>query len=467
MRIAFLLRTVPIAVLLGAASNAAAAMDAVQPATATFDVDAASSYALNVGIAGTGFGSVVSAPSGITCGDDCSETYLPGTTATLTPLPAAGATFAGWSGACSGTDACTVTMSAARSVTATFSGGGTIPGSYRYVGRVDSSTPGQARFAWQGAGVVATVTGPSVSVKLQTVGTGTVYFQPVIDGIPGTRFEVTQGGVRTVTLAASLAAGEHVVELYRETEGMYGESLFSGFAQGTVVGAPATSGRLIEVVGDSISAGYGDLGYEEHPPWSSGCTYSAATASWFRTYASVAGRTFGAEVSSIARSGWGMYRDGGGNTDGVLPLVYENAVGTDDSTPWAFEPKADLVIINLGTNDIAVGDPGVPYETTYVSFIQNVRSHYPDAWIFATIGSMLDGSDLTTIRSRLANVVAAVSDPKVITFDMGTQDTSTTGCDWHPDVDEHKRMADILRDRIQTHLHWSRPAAPQGLRISR
>src|SRR4030095_5918505 len=39
---------------------------------------------------------------------------------TLTATPAAGSTFAGWSGACSGTGSCTVTMSAARSVTATF-----------------------------------------------------------------------------------------------------------------------------------------------------------------------------------------------------------------------------------------------------------------------------------------------------------------------------------------------------------
>ncbi|MBN2370010.1 MAG: SGNH/GDSL hydrolase family protein, partial [Vicinamibacteria bacterium] len=210
-----------------------------------------------------------------------------------------------------------------------------------------------------------------------------------------------------------------------------------------------------------------NLGYEEHPPWSSGCGYSAESSSWFKTYASLAGRKFGAEVSTIARSGWGMYRDRNGDTNGALSLVYENAVGTDDTTPWSFAPKADLVIINLGTNDINPGDPGVPYETAYASFIQNVRSRYPNAWIFATIGSMLDGSDLATINGRLANVVAVVGDPKVVTFDMGTQDTSTTGCDWHPDVEDHERMAEILMEQIQTHLGWLRSVAPQGLRISK
>ncbi|MGB2683237.1 MAG: hypothetical protein WBE39_18240, partial [Candidatus Competibacter sp.] len=61
-----------------------------------------------------------SSPAGINCGADCSESYAGGTSVTLTAVPAAGSTFAGWSGACTGTAACVVSMSAAKSVTATF-----------------------------------------------------------------------------------------------------------------------------------------------------------------------------------------------------------------------------------------------------------------------------------------------------------------------------------------------------------
>ena len=68
-----------------------------------------------------GSGSVTSSPAGINCGSDCTETYDPGTGVTLTAAPQAGTTFAGWGGACTGTSTtCTLTMSAARSVTATF-----------------------------------------------------------------------------------------------------------------------------------------------------------------------------------------------------------------------------------------------------------------------------------------------------------------------------------------------------------
>jgi|GEM_PF-4576077 len=74
--------------------------------------------------AGTGFGTVTSAPAGINCGSDCSEEYASGTSVTLTAAPAAGSTFDGFTGGgCSGTGTtCTVSVNAATTVTAIFSG---------------------------------------------------------------------------------------------------------------------------------------------------------------------------------------------------------------------------------------------------------------------------------------------------------------------------------------------------------
>jgi hypothetical protein len=71
---------------------------------------------------GSGSGTVASAPAGIQCGGDCSESYPPGTPVTLTAMPSGSSTFTGWSGAgCSGTGTCAVTLSAATNVVATFS----------------------------------------------------------------------------------------------------------------------------------------------------------------------------------------------------------------------------------------------------------------------------------------------------------------------------------------------------------
>ena len=76
---------------------------------------------LTVTKTGTGSGTVTSNPAGINCGSDCLEDYGSGTVITLTASAASGSTFASWSGeGCSGTGTCTVSMTQARNVTATF-----------------------------------------------------------------------------------------------------------------------------------------------------------------------------------------------------------------------------------------------------------------------------------------------------------------------------------------------------------
>jgi Fe-S cluster biogenesis protein NfuA len=91
-------------------------MSATRSVTASFT----RTFALTVTRNGTATGTVTSVPAGVTCGTDCTERYVSGTVVALTPTAAAGAVFAGWSGACSGAGACSVTMTADRSVTATF-----------------------------------------------------------------------------------------------------------------------------------------------------------------------------------------------------------------------------------------------------------------------------------------------------------------------------------------------------------
>ena len=80
-------------------------------------------YALSVSKAGTGSGTVTSDPAGIDCESDCSQSYNSGTSVTLTAIASAGSTFAAWSGGNGTTNpngTYTVSMSAAKSVTATF-----------------------------------------------------------------------------------------------------------------------------------------------------------------------------------------------------------------------------------------------------------------------------------------------------------------------------------------------------------
>lgn len=73
---------------------------------------------LTVSTGGTGSGTVTG--SGISCPGTCTGTYSQGAVVTLTSAAASGSMFSGWSGTCSGTGTCAVTMNAAESVRATF-----------------------------------------------------------------------------------------------------------------------------------------------------------------------------------------------------------------------------------------------------------------------------------------------------------------------------------------------------------
>lgn len=108
------------------------------------------SYALTVAKSGTGSGTVTG--SGISCGSTCSASYTSGTSVTLTAAASTGSTFAGWGGACSGTaSTCTVAMTAAKSVTASFSA------------TAACSLPSQ--FRWSSSGPLANPKSGWVSLK--------------------------------------------------------------------------------------------------------------------------------------------------------------------------------------------------------------------------------------------------------------------------------------------------------------
>ncbi len=163
-------------------------MSAAKSVTATFNTTV-TTFALSVTVAGTGSGTVTSSPSGISCPSTCSHNFNSGTVVTLTQVAGSGSTFAGWSGACSGTGACSVTMSAAKSVTATFNSSS---------GPSVTLTPTSLNFGTVATGVLS----PLKTVTLKNSGKAT---------LSGISIAITGANVsdfpETTTCTTSLAAG--------------------------------------------------------------------------------------------------------------------------------------------------------------------------------------------------------------------------------------------------------------------
>ena len=123
---------------------------------------------LTVNVQGAGTGTISSAPGGINnCASNCTAKFDGGSFVSLTPTPTSGSSFAGWGGDCSGTGDCTVHMTGARSVTASFSNapqngvcGGSNGGSFASapsglctLGTPSSVTSNVSNFTWSCSGV--------------------------------------------------------------------------------------------------------------------------------------------------------------------------------------------------------------------------------------------------------------------------------------------------------------------------
>jgi Leucine-rich repeat (LRR) protein len=158
-------------------------------------------------VAKTGNGTVISSISGINCGNACSAQFTRGTSVTLTATPSTGSSFTGWSGDCSGTGSCVVSMTAAQSVTANFAVTAappvcTLSASPSSIAAGASSTltancsPAATSYSWTG-GACAGTNGSSCTV---TPSTNTTYT------VTGANSAGSGSASATVTVTAPVAA---------------------------------------------------------------------------------------------------------------------------------------------------------------------------------------------------------------------------------------------------------------------
>ena len=92
-------------------------MNSVESVAAGFGLGGAT---LTVAETGTGIGIVTSSPNGINCGTTCTGGFSLGTVVQLSAVANTGSAFAGWTGPCSGTGSCQLTMNSNQSVSAIF-----------------------------------------------------------------------------------------------------------------------------------------------------------------------------------------------------------------------------------------------------------------------------------------------------------------------------------------------------------
>jgi phospholipase C len=176
---------------------------------------------LSVALTGSGGGIVTSSPPGISCGQTCSAAFNMGTTVTLTANAVSGGTFAGWSGACTGTTSCSLTLNGPSMVKATFNSPS--PGSVQLSvsetgsGTVTSSPPGincpQTCSASFTSGSAVTLTAAA--------GTGEIFsgWSGACSGTRTCTLTLSSAAVVTATFMSPSQSINHIIFMLQENRG--------------------------------------------------------------------------------------------------------------------------------------------------------------------------------------------------------------------------------------------------------
>jgi lysophospholipase L1-like esterase len=314
--------------------------------------------------------------------------------------------------------------------------------------------PSGARFAYPGSAIATRFRGTAIEVSLDD--TGHNRFDVIVDGAAPTLL-VTGGGASVFPLARDLPVGEHTLTLVKRTESLEGVVRFKGFrvTDGATVGALVPTAfpftRKIEMIGDSITCGYGDLGASKD------CGYAPETSNESVAWGALAAKELGAMHTSIANSGRAVFKNREpSDRDELMSTVWLRTLPDDATSTWDFTRYVpDVVVINLGTNDFAHGDPGPDFVPAYAALVKSVRGKYAAAKIVCAVGPMLAPALHTVLARYVQSAIALVSDPKVTFLDLPPQNRTTDlGCNYHPNQASQARMAAALVLHLRSQLAW-------------
>jgi lysophospholipase L1-like esterase len=334
----------------------------------------------------------------------------------------------------------------------------------RYGGFFDVRDPDAPRFAWPGTHIEARFSGTSLRAKLTSKPVDdetrdTDWITVVIDGGEPKVFALAEGE-HVYPLASGLPQGSHRVLIWKRTEPEVGTITFHGFKldDGASIGprVPVRPRRMF-FVGDSITAGYGIDGPNQS------CTWNVAYENNYATYGAVAARLLNAEYVAAAWSGKGISRNYEERDVETMLQLYRRIIPTEPDSPEAHGAPADVVVVNLGTNDFGRGAPDkASVLGAFERLLGELRDDHPKALVVLVLGPMLfdDGGGVqqrTLMRAWLKEVRArrvAQGDHAVELLEVWTDPAEGLGCESHPNRTTHARLAAELAALVKRRLGW-------------
>lgn len=328
-------------------------------------------------------------------------------------------------------------------------------------GRVQNGQDTMA-YSWPGVYFEGRFRGTGIGIVLNDPA---AYYDVQIDGAVVTTLVMPSAGTHWVF---GQALGTHQVRLVKRGESPWATSEFGGFVAapgGAILGKPAARSRQIEFIGDSYTAGYGNMSATRD------CTGEDVnrTTNADLSFGALAAQRLNADYQVNAFSGRGMVRNYNGGEPGTsYRTYYDRALLSVDGDVWA-KPRdwrPQLVVIGLGINDFSTAiNPGetwtpeslvAAYHDQYQAFLDKLRARYgPRTIIVVSATWMFNTTIFTELAQQIVAERNAAGDDKVRFWYYSEVDLDYGGCHFHPSAHDDQIIAGRLGDFIKTlPLHW-------------
>ena len=251
-----------------------------------------------------------------------------------------------------------------------------------------------------------------------------------------------QGG--KIALASFDEPGIHTLRVQKVSEEQISRASFASLTieKGGLLPYTPEYAFKMEVYGDSITAGYGNLRAESEQD-------EQKRQNGLLTYAGITATALNAEYRTFCQSGIGLYTNPY-NVTRWLKDTYANVSPASD-TKWdmtSYTP--DLVVINMGSNDIGArnGSNGnVPFVTEdfidqYVTLVKNLHAVYGDKTTFILCSGLMETVLAPSVKTVASQLRAAGIEAYEVVL------PTRQGYGGHPCLAAHEEAAAVLIAKI-------------------
>ncbi|MBU2492723.1 MAG: hypothetical protein KJ571_08885 [Bacteroidetes bacterium] len=323
----------------------------------------------------------------------------------------------------------------------------------KYTGRIEFLDSANVKLSWSGVSIETLFEGTTISIKLVDGNNDyNVFIDDKLDTVLVTKKDTVY------TLAKNLTDTLHHILITKRTEASLGEVIFSGFIinhDKNFYYPDKIKKRNIEFIGDSFVAGFGVEGLSPE------CLFERETENNYLAFGPILARRFNAEYFVEAISGSGIIRNFGDSLSASLypfPYYYDR-INIFDTTKWDFSNWIpDAVIIRIGNNDFW----SKPYPTrsqfekAYKEFILMLRMKYANTNLFCLSGAEEQDPDSEYINNVVDDLRINNRDKNIhfVKLDVKLNRPDDFGCQYHPNINGQKKIADFLEPIIREKMNW-------------